>query len=81
MPEAPETKFTFCRICEASCGLEVDVADDRIVDIRPDKAHEATEGYACIKGLHQHQMYFLAILGSRPMLYPGRHNDHFTRAK
>ncbi len=57
MPEVPETKFTFCRICEASCGLEVDVADDRIVDIRPDKAHEATEGYACIKGLHQHQMY------------------------
>ncbi|HAC79136.1 MAG TPA: hypothetical protein DCG06_02490, partial [Deltaproteobacteria bacterium] len=52
-----ETKFTFCRICEASCGLEVDVADDRIVDIRPDKAHAGTSGYACIKGLHQHQMY------------------------
>ena len=52
-----ETKFTFCRICEASCGLEVDVDQDQITDIRPDKAHEATDGYACIKGLHQHQMY------------------------
>ena len=53
----PETKFTFCRICEASCGLEVDVESDRITAIRPDKKHVATSGYACIKGLHQHEMY------------------------
>lgn len=52
-----ETKHTFCRICEASCGLEVDVEAGRVVDIRPDRAHVATRGYACIKGLHQHEMY------------------------
>ena len=52
-----ETKLTFCRICEASCGLEVDVENDRIVGIRPNRDHVATRGYACIKGLHQHQMY------------------------
>jgi len=34
-----ETKTTFCRICEALCGLEVDVEDGTIVDIRPDKNH------------------------------------------
>ena len=54
-----ETKTTFCRICEALCGLEVDVADGRVVDIRPDPAHVATGGFGCPKGLKQHR-----ILGS-----------------
>ncbi len=68
----PETKFTFCRICEASCGLEVDVEGDRITDIRPDKAHVATGGYACIKGLHQHQMYDSPDRLTHPMKRTGR---------
>jgi anaerobic selenocysteine-containing dehydrogenase len=45
-----ETKITFCRICEATCGLEVDVADNRVVDIRPDPQHVISRGYACVKG-------------------------------
>ena len=47
-----ETKITFCRICEATCGLEVDVDTDanRVVDIRPDKEHVVSKGYACVKG-------------------------------
>jgi formate dehydrogenase len=52
-----ETKHTFCRICEALCGLEMDVADGRITAVRPDAKHVATEGYACIKGLRQHEIY------------------------
>ncbi|MBJ20943.1 MAG: molybdopterin-dependent oxidoreductase [bacterium] len=45
-----ETKITFCRICEATCGLEVDVEQGRVVDIRPDKKHVVSRGYACVKG-------------------------------
>jgi formate dehydrogenase len=52
-----ETKHTFCRICEALCGLEVKVDGDRIVDIKPDANHVATRGYGCLKGLKQHRMY------------------------
>ena len=52
-----ETHHTFCRICEALCGLEVTTEGDRIVQIRPDRAHVATEGYGCVKGLKQHKMY------------------------
>ncbi|MEM7435449.1 MAG: molybdopterin-dependent oxidoreductase, partial [Myxococcota bacterium] len=52
-----ETKQTFCRICEALCGLEVEVDGDRIVDIKPDASHVATQGYGCLKGLKQHKMY------------------------
>jgi len=52
-----ETVQTFCRICEALCGLEVTVEGDRVVDIKPDEAHVATGGYGCLKGLKQHKMY------------------------
>ena len=52
-----KTKHTFCRICEALCGLEVDVDGGRVVAVRPDADHVATRGYACIKGLRQHELY------------------------
>jgi anaerobic selenocysteine-containing dehydrogenase len=41
---------TFCRICEATCGLRVRVRENRVVAIEPDREHVATRGYACIKG-------------------------------
>jgi anaerobic selenocysteine-containing dehydrogenase len=46
----PETHVTFCRLCEATCGLTVDVAANRVVDIRPDPEHVVSRGYACVKG-------------------------------
>ena len=52
-----ETVHTFCRICEALCGLEVTVEGDQVVDIKPDDDHVATRGYGCLKGLKQHKMY------------------------
>jgi anaerobic selenocysteine-containing dehydrogenase len=52
-----KTVQTFCRICEALCGLEVTVEDGRVSEIRPDAAHVATAGFACLKGLKQHHMY------------------------
>jgi len=45
-----ETKITFCRVCEATCGLEVDVEDNQVVAIRPDPEHVVSQGYACVKG-------------------------------
>ena len=58
MTSAPHaaTHRTFCRICEALCGLEVDVEGGRIAAIRPDTAHVATRGFACVKGLKQHKL-------------------------
>ena len=44
-------KKTYCRICEAHCGLEVEVsADNKIISVKPDKEHPVSKGYACIKG-------------------------------
>ena len=51
------TEHTFCRICESLCGLEVEIENDRVVAIRPDEQHVATEGFSCVKGLKQHEIY------------------------
>ncbi|MEM9066897.1 MAG: molybdopterin-dependent oxidoreductase [Myxococcota bacterium] len=51
------TETSFCRICEALCGLEADIEGNRIVALRPDKDHVATGGYGCVKGLKQHELY------------------------
>jgi formate dehydrogenase len=53
----PETRHTFCRICESLCGLAVSVEDGRVIEIRPDESHVATEGFGCVKGLKQHQLF------------------------
>jgi anaerobic selenocysteine-containing dehydrogenase len=42
---------TFCRVCEASCGLVAERENDEIIKIRPDKSHPVTGGYACPKGI------------------------------
>ncbi|NVB38385.1 molybdopterin-dependent oxidoreductase [Pseudenhygromyxa sp. WMMC2535] len=57
MKNSEQTHQTFCRICEALCGLEVSTAGGRITQIRPDPEHVATGGFACVKGLKQYQLY------------------------
>ncbi len=55
MPDG--THHTFCRICEALCGLEVRVEDNRVVSVHPDPQHVATRGFSCPKGLKQARLY------------------------
>ncbi len=50
-------KHTFCRICEASCGLIATVEDGRVTHLEPNAEHIGTGGFACMKGLNQHHMY------------------------
>ena len=42
--------ITFCRLCEALCGLTVEVRDGRIARIGPDRDHPVSEGHICVKG-------------------------------
>jgi formate dehydrogenase len=51
------TRHTFCRICESLCGIEVTLEQGAVAKIRPDPEHLATSGFACIKGLHQHEFF------------------------
>ncbi len=45
-----ETKHTFCRVCHASCPMEVDVVDNRVIAVRGVMDDPLFEGYTCIKG-------------------------------
>lgn len=62
------THHTFCRICEAFCGLEVDVEGGQATAIRPDKEHVASKGFGCIKGMKQHQIFGSPDRLKRPLM-------------
>ncbi len=42
--------ISFCRLCEALCGLSVAVAGGRIVRVGPDRDHPVSQGHICVKG-------------------------------
>ncbi|KEQ51617.1 molybdopterin-containing oxidoreductase family protein [Sphingobium chlorophenolicum] len=47
---ADGSHFTYCRLCEAQCGLVAEVREGRIVKVGPDRAHPVSEGHLCVKG-------------------------------
>ncbi|MEA2438794.1 MAG: hypothetical protein QOH76_218 [Thermoleophilaceae bacterium] len=46
-----ERKVTFCRICEAHCGMVATVESGVVTQLRPDPEHPLSAGYACPKGI------------------------------
>ncbi len=44
------TKVTYCRICEAACGLVAELEAEQITALRPDPHHVVSKGFACAKG-------------------------------
>ena len=46
-----EQKPTFCRICEPLCGMIATVEDGRLTELRPDRDHPLSAGFACQKGI------------------------------
>ena len=49
--KSAESVNTFCRLCEAGCGMVATVEDGRLVQVRADKDHVVTQGFACRNGL------------------------------
>lgn len=45
-----EWKKTQCNMCALSCGLEMEVENNKIISVRPDKDSPRTKGYCCRKG-------------------------------
>ncbi len=43
------THLSFCRLCEALCGLTVEVEAGRVTRIGPDREHPVSEGHLCVK--------------------------------
>lgn len=44
------THLTYCRICPAHCGLEVEVEGGAVTRIVGDRAHPLTHGFICAEG-------------------------------
>ncbi len=49
-PGADGDHVTFCRLCEAQCGLIARVRNGRIVHVGPDRRHPVSAGHLCVKG-------------------------------
>ena len=48
---APTTEVrSFCRICNAMCGIVVTVAGDEVLQVRGNPEHPISRGYTCPKG-------------------------------
>ena len=48
--ESKRTVFRTCSLCEATCGLELEVVGDRVVRARGDSEDVFSHGYICPKG-------------------------------
>ena len=61
-----EWKKTLCNLCAMTCGLEMEVEDNKIVSVRPDPDSPSSECYCCRKG--RTAKYF--VESSERLLYP-----------
>lgn len=51
------TVFRTCPLCEATCGLEIEIVDDRVKRIRGDRQHVMSAGFICPKGSALKQLH------------------------
>jgi anaerobic selenocysteine-containing dehydrogenase len=51
------TVFRSCTLCEAMCGLRIEIEDEKIVAIRGDKEDSFSRGHLCAKGPELKNIY------------------------
>lgn len=69
-------KKTQCAMCVLSCGLEIEVENDRIINVRPDPDSPRSHGYCCRKG----RSAKLHVENPERIDYPMKKvGDHFER--
>lgn len=47
----PTTHYRNCNLCEAMCGLEIQIEDNKVISIKGDKADPFSYGHICPKAL------------------------------
>ncbi|MCR9278752.1 MAG: molybdopterin-dependent oxidoreductase [Pseudomonadaceae bacterium] len=48
-PGADGEHHTYCRLCEAQCGLIASVSDGKITKVSPNRDHPVSRGHLCVK--------------------------------
>ena len=61
------TVFRSCTLCEAMCGLRIEIEDEKIVAIRGDKEDTFSRGHLCAKGPELKNIYESPDRIKRPM--------------
>lgn len=61
-------KRTYCRICEAACGLIADVESGALRRLAPDSSHPISRGFACAKGTRFDEIAYHPARLLEPML-------------
>ncbi|MFK7933921.1 MAG: molybdopterin oxidoreductase family protein [Saprospiraceae bacterium] len=51
------THFRTCNLCEAMCGIAIEVEDDKIISIKGDKEDQFSRGHICPKALGLKDIY------------------------
>ncbi len=71
-----EWKKTWCNLCAVTCGLEIEVENNRIINVRPDPSSPRSNGYCCRKG--RSAKYFTE--NRDRLLYPKKRvGNHYER--
>ncbi len=65
------THYRSCTICEATCGVAIDVEGDQVVSIRGDDADPFSRGYICPKGTALADLHHDPDRLRRPLLREG----------
>lgn len=69
-------KKTLCNLCAMTCGLEMEIENNRIINVRPDPDSPSSECYCCRKG--RAAKFF--VENSERILYPKKRvGDHYER--
>lgn len=69
--DATRSVSTYCRICEACCGLIAELDGDRIVRVRPNSEHAHSRGFSCNKPQGLVDLTYDAARLSTPMIRTG----------
>ncbi len=71
------TAISYCRLCPAACGIELEMDADRVVKISGDELHPLTNGFTCTKGRHLADFHTdpSRLRNSQRRLPDGEHED------
>lgn len=71
------TAFRTCPLCEAGCGLEITLSENRVEKIRGDQQHPMSKGFCCPKGIALKDLHEDPDRLTSPMI---RENGQFRKA-
>lgn len=75
---ADRIHYRTCNLCEAMCGLEIEISGDAVTRIRGDMQDEFSRGYHCIKGEALADLHIDRNRLKRPLRRKGKDWEEIT---